>query len=222
MIERLIETLDLKKIHNSVVVKKVLHDIYDKKSYVELVQDKQLLLSLKEFKNEEVLHTDDPVLLNFLRIVRDDAWAWNDLVNIKKSAHKQLLNAFLTSNVFDFFSQRLDKNFLKDSVKVCKKVHDYHKRFKVLHDRLQGVFIVNGDKKQVTSCFDYNDSVITTKVPENFEANNFCWVKEVKYATVVVICPDDNHIFKYLKDNTFEKLTIDKKKSKNIWVKNYK
>jgi hypothetical protein len=222
MIERLIETSDLKKIHSSVVIKKVLHDIFDKKCYVELVQDKQLLLGLKEHKSEEVLHTEDPVLLNFLRMVRDDAWVWNDLISIKKSAHKQLLNAVQNSNIFEFFSKRMDKNLFKDSVKVCKKVHDYHKRFKVLHDRLQGVFIVSGDKKQVTGCFDHRDAVIVTKVPESFEANDFCWVKEIKYAPVIVLCPDDNHIFKYLKDNSFEKLVVEKKKCKNIWVKNYK
>jgi len=91
-----------------------------------------------------------------------------------------------------------------------------------LHDRLQGVFLISGNKKDIANSFDSHSSVIVTKIKPASPVNDICWVREVKYATTIVLCHDDLPLQKYLKNNEFEKLTIDKKKSKNIWIKNNK
>lgn len=221
MIERLIESHDLKKIHAGSSLKHKLSDILNKTDFVEIVDDKHLMLGLRQKSGNEVLQIADNHLLDFMRKVRDDMNVWKEMVNVRRTAHRQLLANLHKSQLFEFLSLRFDKNMLNDSMKMSKRIMDYNKKIEILHDRLQGVFIVNNKKKDVVNSFDNKNTVIVSKI-SNGDANELCWTKEAKYATLVVICPDDNFIHKYLKTNGLEKLIVDKKKCKNIWVKNHK
>lgn len=222
MIERLIENHDLKKVVPSPNLKSTLNVLFDKKDFVEIVQDRQLLIGIKDKNNNEVLHIEDTSLLEFLRSVRDDFYSWNEIVQVRRSAHKQFLANLQKSRLFDFISKRYDNNILNDSIKISKKIYDYNNKIKLLHERLQGVFLVQSKKKDLVNGFDNKESIVVCKTSLAFDANELCWIKEAKYATVLVICPEDNFVHKFLKSNGMEKLTLDKKKCKNIWIKNHK
>lgn len=221
MIERLIENHDLKKIHTSPSFKNVILDLFQRSDFVEIVDDKQLMLGIRNKQGSEVLQISDSHLLDFMRKVRDDMYLWKEMVNVRKTAHRQLLANLQKSQLFDFISNRFERQVLSDSLKVCKRIMDYNKKVEILHDRLQGVFIVNNKKKDVVTSFDNKNSIIVSKTSK-IDTTELCWLKEVRYAAVLLICPDDNYLQKYLKTNGLEKLVVEKKKCKNIWVKNHK
>ena len=222
MIEKLIESHDLRKHANTLSLKKVLAEIFEKEEFLEMVEDKHLLLGVKEKNGSEALHVEDENLLNFLRMVRDNLHPWNDLISIRRSAHKQLHTHITKSVLHEFLKARFDQYTFKDSIKISKRLHDFNDKMQCLHERLQGVFIVSGSKKELVNSFDSKNSVIVCKISEKRIPNDLIWVKEAKYATVLVVCPEDLAMHKYLKIAEFEKLLVDKKKCKNIWVKNYK
>ena len=187
-----------------------------------MVEDKHLLIGMKNKNGSEALHVEDENLLNFLRMVRDNLHPWNDLVSTRRSAHKQMHLQLTKSIFYEFFKIRFDQYTFKDSVKISKRLHDFDDKMQYLHERLQGVFLVSGGKKEVVNSFDSKNSVIVCKINEKRIPNDLCWVKEAKYATVLMMCPEDLAMHKYLKAAEFEKLLVEKKKCKNIWVKNYK
>lgn len=221
MIERLIENHDLRKIHTSPSFRNIVLDLLQKNEFVEIVDDKQLMLGIRNKQGSEVLQISDSHLLDFMRKVRDDMYLWKEMVNVRKTAHRQLLANLQKSQLFDFISNRFERQVLSDSLKVSKRIMDYNKKIESLHDRLQGVFIVNNKKKDVVTSFDNKNSIIVSKTSK-IDTTELCWLKEVRYAAVLLICPDDNYLQKYLKTNGLEKLVVEKKKCKNIWVKNHK
>jgi hypothetical protein len=222
MLERLVETHDLRKFSNTSSLKKTLVEMFEKEEFLEIVEDKQLFLGLKPKSGSEALYVEDEALINFLRIVRDNLHPWNDLIKVRRSAHKQLNLQLTKSILHDFIKDRSDQYVFKDSSKISKKLHDFDEKMQALHDRLQGVFILSGNKKEAVSSFDAKNSIVFCKINDKKSVTDLCWIKEVRYATVIVLSPDDLPTHKYLKQNDFEKLTIDKKKCKNIWVKNHK
>jgi hypothetical protein len=222
MIERLIESTDLRKHANTLSLKKVFAEIFEKEEFLEIVEDKHLLLGIKNKNGLEALHVEDENLLNFLRMVRDNLHPWNDLISIRRSAHKQLHLHLTKSALHEFLKARFDQSTFKDSMKISKRLHDFDDKMQYLHERLQGVFMVSGNKKELVNSFDSKSSVIVCKISEKRIPTDLVWVKDAKYATVLVVCPEDLALHKYLKSAEFEKLLVDKKKCKNIWVKNYK
>jgi hypothetical protein len=222
MIQRLVESHDLRKFANASALKKTLSEIFQKEEFLEILDDKQLLIGLKNKDGSEALHVEDENLLDFLRLVRDNLHPWNDLIKIKRSAHRQLQLQISKSVLHDFLKSSFDQYVFKDSLKISKRLHDFDEKMQYLHDRLQGVFLLSGIKKDVVNSFDSKNSVIVYKMNETRLPADLCWVKEARYSTVVIFCNEDINIHKYLKNSEFEKLTVDKKKCKNIWVKNYK
>jgi len=222
MIERLIETHDLKKIFHSPNCKKALISLFEKENFLEIAYEKHFIIGLKPKGGCETLLVESPDILLYLREIRDNLHPWNELTSTKRIAHKQLLTSLQKSCMFEHLNKRLDPNLFKDSLKISNKIHDFNTRMQILHDRLQGVFLISGNKKDIANSFDSHSSVIVTKIKPASPVNDICWVREVKYATTIVLCHDDLPLQKYLKNNEFEKLTIDKKKSKNIWIKNNK
>lgn len=222
MIERLIETHDLKKIFHSPNCKKTLISLFQKENFLEVSYEKHFVLGLKPKNGCEAILIDTPENLNYLREIRDNLHPWNELNKTKRTAHKQLLSSFQKSCMFEYLKNRIEPSMLKDSVKISNKIHDFNLRMQILHERLQGVFLICGNKKDVANSFDSHNSVIVTKIKPTNNTNDLCWIKDVKYATTIVLCHDDLAMQKYLKINEFDKLVVDKKKSKNIWIKNNK
>ena len=84
-------------------------ELLKKQEYLELVEDKTLLLGCREKEGVEVLQVQDANLLNFFRLVRDDFHCWKELVSIRRSAHKQLLQSFLKNAFYNSLQEKLEK-----------------------------------------------------------------------------------------------------------------
>jgi hypothetical protein len=90
-----------------------------------------------------------------------------------------------------------------------------------LHQRLQGVFLVEGKRKELLTSMDSRKTTIVCKCSE--ETNiDLLWTKDIKYARAFLIIPDEKTFAKEARTIGFERLQHGRKKSKNIWVKNHK
>jgi hypothetical protein len=222
MIERLANKSDIKKIENDLNFKDVLDELNESEEYLEIVQDKFIFLGLRPKGGREILQIEDADLINFLRLLRDNFNLWKELVSIKKSAHKQFYQTFLKSNFFTVLSRRLEKAVMNDSQKLSKKIHSIKDKIQLLHDRLQGVFLVSGKRKELVISLDTKKSLIVTKIVDASTENDFTWMKDIRAAKVLVFAPDDSAIAKSLRALEFVRLPIARKKCKNIWIKNHK
>ena len=221
MIERLFEKSDYNKFFEDTKSRDIFLELLKRQEYLELVEDKTLLLGCREKEGVEVLQVQDANLLNFFRLVRDDFHCWKELVSIRRSAHKQLLQSFLKNAFYNSLQEKLEKSVLGDSTKLCKKIHTVHNRMENLHQRLQGVFLVGNKRKEIITGMDSLKTVIVYK--KNDETTmDLSWGKDLKYACAFVLAPEDKNLHKDLKKAGFDKLQLGRKKSKNIWAKNHK
>lgn len=221
MIERLLEKSDFNKIFEDAKAKEYFIELLQNEEYLEIVEDKTVFLGLRSQSGCEVLQIEDSELLNFFRLVRDDFHDWRELISIRRSAHKQLLQSFLKNSFYHSLKDRLEKTVLSDSVKLCKKIHTVNDRMESLHQRLQGVFLVEGKRKELLISMDSRKTTIVCKYSE--ETNiDLLWTKDIKYARAFLVIPDEKTFAKEARTVGFERLQQGRKKSKNIWVKNHK
>lgn len=222
MIERLADKNDLKKYDADPKVREVLTEILQADDYLELVQDRHIFIGCRPKKGTEILQVDDPDLLKFFRHIRDNYEEWLQLIKIKKSAHKQFLNHLQATNFFQIVSKRFEKNIIHDSQKISGKIHSIRDKIELLHERLQGVFIISSTKKEVVCSVDNKACLIVSKISSFENKQEYAWLKEVRYAKVVVFTSEDILAGKVLKQLGYQKLQAGRKKCKNIWVKNHK
>ncbi len=222
MIERLADKNDLKKYDADPKVREIITEILQAEDYLELVQDKHIFLGCRPKKGTEILQVDDPDLLNFFRHIRDNYEDWLKLVKIKKSAHKQFLNHLQATNFFQIISKRYEKNVLHDSQKIIGKIHSIRDKIEMLHERLQGVFIISSSKKEVVCSADNKNCLIVSKILSFENKQDYSWLKEVRYAKVIVFTPEETVAAKIMKQLGYHKLQAGRKKCKNIWLKNHK
>lgn len=222
MIERLMETNDLKKLDEDKRIRDKFLEVTNSEQYLEILDDKQILLGCRPQNGTEVLQIDDAHIAELFRLLRDNYNLWQEITKIRKTAHKQVAKKFQESIFHKILHQKLDKNTLLDSAKLSKKIHAMDSKLKLFHDRLQGVFIIEGRKKEIVSSTDTFSSLIACKLNPTAEKYDLSWAKEIKYAKVLVIAPENKLLHKALKNYEFDRLQIGRKKSKNIWVKNHK
>jgi hypothetical protein len=222
MIEKLIEKNDIKKIDTDKNMREKFLEYTQAEQYLEIVENKHIMLGCRDKKGMEVLQVEDPLIVENLRILRDNFNLWQELTKIRSSAHKQFAQKFESSIFKKIYMSKLDKNTINDSYKLCKKLHSLTDKMAALHDRLQGVFFVHGKKKEIVGSVDIFDSIICYKIENLNEPIDLSWAKDVKYAKIMIVAPEDRNLIKALKTYCFEKLQLGRKKSKNIWLKNHK
>jgi hypothetical protein len=222
MIERLADKNDLKKYDADPRVREIISDILQADDYVELVQDKHIFLGCRPKKGTEILQVEDEDLVKFFRHIRDNYEDWLKLIKIKKSAHKQFLNHLQATNFFQIISKRYEKNVLIDSQKITGKIHSIREKIALLHERLQGVFIIAATKKEVVCSVDDKNCLIVSKIVSFENKQDYAWLKEARYAKVMVFTSEEMIASKVMKQFGYQKLQAGRKKCKNIWVKNHK
>ena len=222
MIERLAEKNDLKKIDKDIKTRQILLELLSCEEYLEIVREKQLLIGCKNKNGVEILQIEDEDLAEFFRSIRDNFSEWKNLIKIRRSSHKQFLQTLQKTSFFNLISKRFEKNLLQDSQKLTNKIYSISDKVQELHERLQGVFIVHGKKKEVANSVDNTGTVIVTRIFENDEKQEFAWVKDIRYAKAIIWADDNKNTAKTLKIWGYDRLQVGRKKSKNIWVKNHK
>jgi len=220
MIDRLLESHDLRKINIDDKGKKALQEVFaNQEEYIEIIDDKVSVLGIKPPNSTEIIHTRCPQSTAYLRFLRDEIFKLDELFNSRYRSNKQFLGCVSETIFGDYILSKLGEINVKSSV-FKNKLNLLREKFKKISKRLQGVFISNEDMKEIINGFDSRKSIFVTKLKKQFDEQSLQWVKDVKKASIVVFCHDCKTTFDFLKSNHFDKMKIGRSKNKNIWIRN--
>lgn len=216
--ERIIEKTDLKKYEFNSDAEKAVNDYLNKDEFVEILTDKYSLLGIKNHLGKEVVYTQDDGMASYLRHLRDELGEWHSFYKMPLTSERQFNIHMEKCSLADHVRKKLGNiNFNKTVLK--KKLFTINQKLQKTHDRLQGVFIFHAEFKDLLAGFDSRSAVFGTKISNAEELDKLGWIEGVKKASLLLICPDDKNLQKYLIKNNCEKLKVGRHKHKNIWVR---
>lgn len=219
MFERLIEKTDLKKYNFDDHAHNVLNDFLLKDEFVEILASKYSLLGIKQHHGKEIIYSQDEKIANEIRLLRDEFWHWSKFYEIPFKSERHL-NIHLNKNVMADHIKHKIGNIAFDKTSVEKKLNSLNQKLQKVHDRLQGVYIINTDLKELLSGFDSINTVFATKIPSShIDVKSLEWIDGVKRANLFIICPDSQFMQDYLLKKNCEKLKVGRTKNKNIWIR---
>lgn len=219
MFEKLLEKPDFKKYNLPAAGVEQLGIFLEKDEFVEIGVTNQSLLGIKKQAGKEVVHTNDPEAAAFLRILRDQFGEWEKLSNISFQTERQFNIHVNKSSLMEMVRSKLGNNFKFNKTIVNKKIESINQKLKKIHDRLQGVFIVFSSIIDILNSFDTKKAVFACKTVCDENIDEIMWIKDVKKASLLILCPDTKHHHAFLTKYGCSKMKIGRTKNKNIWLR---
>lgn len=219
MFEKLLENADLKKYDLPVSNVHLLSDFLNKEEFVEVGVEKHSVLGIKNHAGKEVLHTFDENIAMFLRTIRDQFGEWQKVNKISFETERQFNIHVKKSSLVEMVRNKMGANFVFNKSLIKKKIEAINVKLSKMHDRLQGVFIVSTPVHEIISSFDTRNAIVSTKTTVEDNIDNINWLKDVKKAGLLVICPEGKIFHTFLSNLGCSKLKIGRSKSKNIWTR---
>lgn len=219
MFEKIIEKTDLRKYNFDSSTQLVLNEFFNKEEFIEILDGKHSLLGVKAHDGKEVVYTKDENLADFLRTVRDEFGEWHKFIKIPFNTEKHFDLHFKKLSLMENIRHRLGANFVFNKKILKKKLEVINQKLQKTHERLQGVFVVSSEMKDLFIAFDSRSAIFATKITNEDDSEKLSWLKDVKKAALLIICPDNKQFNKYTIDAGCEKLKVGRTKNKNIWVR---
>jgi len=146
------------------------------------------------------------------------------LLGIKKQAGKEVVHTTFNihvnkSSLMEMVRSKLGNNFKSNKKIVNKKIESINQKLKKIHDRLQGVFIVFSSIIDILNSFDTKKAVFACKTVCDENIDEIMWIKDVKKASLLILCPDTKHHHTFLTKYGCSKMKIGRTKNKNIWLR---
>ena len=206
MFERIVEKADLKKYNFDDQTYKVVLEFLQKDEYVEIVTANHSLLGLKPHIGKEVLYAFDEDTASKIRLMRDELGDWHKFLKMPLTSERQ-------------FKIHMDKLSLSDHIRIKKKLAVINSKLTKTHERLQGVFIFHSELSDLLTAFDSKIAVFACKLADASELDKLLWINSIKKANIIVFCPDDKEVHKFLTKANCDKLKVGRSKNKNIWTR---
>lgn len=219
MFEKLLEKSDFRKYDLPSSSIEQLGNFLEKDEFVEIGVQKHSLLGIKKQSGKEVLHTQNEASAAFLRTIRDQFGEWEKISGISFQTERQFNIHANKSSLMDMVRQKLGANFKFNKTLVNQKVEAINQKLKKIHDRLQGVFIVFSEINDILNGFDTKVAVFACKTNTEENVDEINWIKDVKKANLLVVCPDTKHHHVFLSKNGCQKLKVGRVRNKNIWLR---
>jgi hypothetical protein len=218
MFERIVEKADLKKYNFDDQTYKVVLEFLQKDEYVEIVTANHSLLGLKPHIGKEVLYAFDEDTASKIRLMRDELGDWHKFLKMPLTSERQFKIHMDKLSLSDHIRKKIGNlNFNKPTIK--KKLAVINSKLTKTHERLQGVFIFHSELSDLLTAFDSKIAVFACKLADASELDKLLWINSIKKANIIVFCPDDKEVHKFLTKANCDKLKVGRSKNKNIWTR---
>lgn len=194
-------------------VKDVLHEILcnilNSLNYLEFSDGRNFILGMRNKKSREIICAIDETSGDFLRKVRD-----NNKFVVSQCNRKNIIQKIY--NTQDQLNSVL-KQLVDMQIKTQKQLLSFADKTENLSKRLEGVFVITSDGKNVPKVFDSKDTLV---VIPSFDQKFQTILENLKESKVLLFLSEDKIPYKKLKQLGLNNLSYKKHSTKHVWTKN--